>query len=713
MQQKGNTPQKILFYILALACNILLNRVAAWFGLPLFLDSIGTIVAAALGGYVPGVLIGYLTNIINLTADPANAYYAVINALFAVCAAYLAQRGVFEKLWKTILSIPFFTLLGGGLSSVLTYLMYGFGIGEGISAPFAKRLLESGKLSVFGAQIVSDVSIDLLDKAFTLLIVFMIIKLIPKDFASSLRLTGWRQKPLSEKERKKSANTDTRAMSLRGKVGLLTFIIMFSIAFVTILISFLLYRDYAEQEYMNTGQSVAKLAAAVIDGDEVEEYLAKGEAAEGYNETRAELQHIKDTSPSIEYLYVYQLQEDGCHVVFDLDSEYVKASEPCSVVEFDEDFREYVPQLMSGERVDPIVTEGAYGWLMTIFEPIFDSNGNYVCYAAADLDMRDVQLSGISFVTKVSSLFVGFFILVLSLCIWFADYGLIYPISAMTTVARQFAFDSEDAPEQSVERLQALHIDTGDEIENLYEALAKTIAETVGYIGDVRHKGEQIARMQNGLIYVLADMVESRDKNTGDHVKKTAAYVRMLLRKMKESGKYDDLLTDEYIEDVGNSAPLHDVGKIVVSDTILNKPAKLTDEEFEIMKTHTTAGEKILESAMKLARDSSYLQEAKNLATYHHEKWDGSGYPYGIKGEEIPLSARIMAIADVFDALVSKRSYKEPFTIDQAMNIIQEGAGKHFDPELVKIFVDAKEEAGKIAAEHARWIAERDRKEKG
>ena len=101
------------------------------------------------------------------------------------------------------------------------------------------------------------------------------------------------------------------------------------------------------------------------------------------------------------------------------------------------------------------------------------------------------------------------------------------------------------------------------------------------------------------------------------------------------------------------------------------------------------------------------------MAAYHHERWDGKGYPEGLKGEVIPLSARVMAIADVFDALVSKRSYKEPFTIDQAMNIIQEGAGKHFDPELVKIFVDAKEEAGKIAAEHARRIAERDRKEKG
>ena len=229
--------------------------------------------------------------------------------------------------------------------------------------------------------------------------------------------------------------------------------------------------------------------------------------------------------------------------------------------------------------------------------------------------------------------------------------------------------------------------------------MSKTLAETAGYIDDVREKGEEIAHIQNGLIFVLADMVESRDKNTGDHIRKTAAYVDLILRKMKESGKYDDILTKEYMEDVVSSAPLHDVGKIKVSDVILNKPGRLTDEEFEIMKTHTTAGEEIINRAMALVSDSDYLKEAKNLATYHHEKWNGSGYPCGLKGEEIPLSARIMAIADVFDALVSRRSYKEPFTYEKAFEIIEEGAGQHFDPEIAKLFLASKEEAIEIAEE--------------
>ena len=165
---------------------------------------------------------------------------------------------------------------------------------------------------------------------------------------------------------------------------------------------------------------------------------------------------------------------------------------------------------------------------------------------------------------------------------------------------------------------------------------------------------------------------------------------------MREKGLYPDILTDEYVADVVNSAPLHDVGKIMVSDTILNKPGRLTDDEFAIMKSHTTAGNQIISSAMSLVSDSGYLKEAKNLATYHHERWDGKGYPSGKAGEEIPLSARVMAVADVFDALVSRRSYKEPFTFEKSMEIIKEGSGTQFDPQIVQIFVESADEVKAI-----------------
>ena len=208
--------------------------------------------------------------------------------------------------------------------------------------------------------------------------------------------------------------------------------------------------------------------------------------------------------------------------------------------------------------------------------------------------------------------------------------------------------------------------------------------------------------MQKALILVLADIVESRDRNTGAHVRKTAAYADIILQEMRRKGYYADALTDEFISDVVDSAPLHDVGKIHVPDAILNKPGRLSDEEFAIMKSHTTAGRDILTEAITLVPNSGYLNEARNLAAYHHEKWDGTSYPTGLAGEDIPLSARIMAVADVFDALVSKRSYKKPFSFEEAMQIITEGSGKHFDPLVVDAFVSAEDEVRKIEADFSR-----------
>ena len=197
---------------------------------------------------------------------------------------------------------------------------------------------------------------------------------------------------------------------------------------------------------------------------------------------------------------------------------------------------------------------------------------------------------------------------------------------------------------------------------------------------------EKVSHMQSGMITFMAEVVENRDDNTGGHIRRTAAYVECIAKELKRQGRYSNILTDRYLSDMVVAAPLHDIGKIHISDAVLNKTGKLTEEEFEIMKTHTTAGEELLIHAKEELGESGYLNTAVEMAAYHHEWWNGKGYPYGISGEEIPLCARIMAVADVFDALTSKRCYKSAMPLEKAYAIIREESGTHFDPAVVEAF---------------------------
>lgn len=198
-------------------------------------------------------------------------------------------------------------------------------------------------------------------------------------------------------------------------------------------------------------------------------------------------------------------------------------------------------------------------------------------------------------------------------------------------------------------------------------------------------------RLQKSLISTMADLVENRDENTGGHIHRTSSYVELIARKLQKQEKYRTILTDKYIEDMVIAAPLHDVGKIHIPDSILNKPGKLDAEEFATMKTHSAAGGAIISHIESTAGEIEYLRLAKEMAEYHHERMDGTGYPHGLKGEEIPLCARILAVADVFDAVSSKRCYKEAFSLDRSFAIIEEESGSHFDPEVAKAFIDSRE----------------------
>jgi len=208
----------------------------------------------------------------------------------------------------------------------------------------------------------------------------------------------------------------------------------------------------------------------------------------------------------------------------------------------------------------------------------------------------------------------------------------------------------------------------------------------------IRERTAQIRRLQNGIVTVLADVVEERDKGTGGHNDRTAMYVRILMKAMEDRGVYADEIRGLDLEMVVSSARLHDVGKIHVFDMLLNKPGKLNTEEYEEMKLHTTEGARIIDRMIEQTGEEGFLHNAKLFAEYHHECWDGTGYPHGLSGTDIPLQGRIMALADVYDALVSLRPYKKAFTNEEAVHIITSMSGKHFDPKIVDVFLEVKDQ---------------------
>lgn len=210
-------------------------------------------------------------------------------------------------------------------------------------------------------------------------------------------------------------------------------------------------------------------------------------------------------------------------------------------------------------------------------------------------------------------------------------------------------------------------------------------------------RNEEINKMQNELVYSFADMIESRDGTTGEHVKRTS-YVVSLLTKyiVNHADQFSYELSKHEYELIAMAAPLHDIGKMKVPDSILSKPGKLTDSEYDIIKTHSSEGAKIIDKTMAKIENAEYIKFAREMALSHHEKWNGKGYPQGLSEEQIPVSARIMAVADVFDALCSERSYKKPYTIDQAFDILVESKGSHFEPVLVDAMIELRPELSKI-----------------
>ncbi len=673
--------------IIGIALNVGGGLAVKFESMPLYFDTAGTMLAAFFGGYVPGIMAALLSNIINYFYEESSIYYGAINVLIAFVTAFAARTNHKKGIKDVALYLLAITVISAGIGGVITWFRVGMQFTEADNV--MAFLMRWRSLDSFAEWYGCNFIVNFIDKTISALVAGLFIYLVPRESWHKFELTMWMQQPISKERLSRLFDDEKKKKTLNKKIVAILTIFAIVVVAVSTMLSLTLFRQYSIGQHENLAIGVARMAASAIDGDSVDRYLNDGLYTNDYIETQSLLKNILDNTPEVEYIYAYKILADGCHVIFDIDTTTVRASNLGDVVPFDNAFMEYMPQLLSGQRIDPIISDDTYGWLLTAYEPVYDSDGNCVCYAAADVEMQTLTDYEGQFLAKLIGIFSGFLLLALAIILWIARYHVLLPICTMTEVANNFKYGDEFERKQNLQELSALDISTGDEIESLYRVFLRAIEESTRYFEENKRKLDRIESIQKNFVLAVAEMIAARSNLDDTYLRRTYDYMSITVRSIKGLGYYSDQLTEKFIKGTVMGSPLRDVGKLVVPDEVLGNPDDLTEEQFAVLRKHTTEGGRLLEKMLSEIPEIDYLEEAKNIAVYHHEQWNGGGYPKGLAGEEIPLSARIMAVVDAFDVRTSPR-FDEPLSADEAIAIIKEGSGIYYDPLVVDAFVKAE-----------------------
>ena len=502
--------------ILICAAGLLINLVGAAlahvFNLPFYLDTCGTIFIAALGGYVPGIAVGFFTNLLTSTFDPEQMYYCSVNIAVAIITAFFARKGIFDNFYKMLLMIPMLISITGTCDVLI------------------ESFLETSDIlrtvDEFNYNYVGNFLDEALDKTFSVLMTFVLLKMTPPHVRKSFLALGQRQAPLSEEMKAAVSKQNHLISSLRTKTLALLTLSSLLLSFSIALISYLLYKNSAVDERIKTVDGMLAVAISEINPDQVDNYIKYGRAAGGYIRTEEKLTAIKNSSMDIKYLYVYKILEDGCHVVFDLDTATLEADNAGSIVMLDSGVVKYRDDLLAGRPIPPIITDDEYGYLLTLYKPLYDESGKCQCYVVLDFSLDALTEYTHNFIIKLLALFAGCFVFIFATGLGFVENNIILPVNTMAWSARNFSYDNPTAREKHIALIKSLQIHTGDEIENLYRSLLRTTENVVNYLEHLQRAKRIVADIQGK--FIAMDNLAHKDSLTG--VQNKNAYVETIAK---------------------------------------------------------------------------------------------------------------------------------------------------------------------------------------
>lgn len=431
-----------------------------------------------------------------------------------------------------------------------------------------------------------------------------------------------------------------------------------------------------KQDQINVATNCAQIASNLLYNAPLNEFLTKGKN-ELYNKYFAQLSIICKNF-NLRYLYVYipNFETNKLTDIFDMAGKPEDSDKVWKLGEVvDWKFSPQEKNAFYGIDDNTLVElNDQYGHVITRYVPVFNNKNKIIALIGADFDYKEYQ-------HKVTTAFVRgllfMFLCLLTIYIvllFYLKQIIVKPIMLISSRMNNFLTNSAT-------RIEPIEIESGDELELMAGSFNRMAADINSYV-------KQISDMQMETIFSLAKLAQSRDDDTGKHLDRVQQYCYVLAQKLSQDSPYAEQIDDNFIKNIVNASALHDIGKVAISDLILLKPGKLTDEEFAEMKKHTTLGAQTLSEVHSKFGHNAFIETGTLMAHYHHERWDGRGYPEGLKGEEIPLAARIMAIADVYDALGTKRVYKDAFPQEKCIAIIKEGSGTQFDSVIVDAFLE-------------------------